>query len=159
MWNRPQLMIAISDLLWVAGAASLLVAGVVWSARMPWFPLQEVVFQNELREVRRAEIERSLAGRLRGNFFSANLDSVRQSLEELPWVRRAEVRRQWPGRIEVTIEEHTPVAFWGQATGPLVNSYGEVFSAVLTVPPSRPMPLLVGPVGMAQEMLEYFRQA
>ena len=159
MWNRPQLMIAISDLLWVAGAASLLVAGVVWSARMPWFPLQEVVFQNELREVRRAEIERSLAGRLRGNFFSANLDSVRQSLEELPWVRRAEVRRQWPGRIEVTIEEHTPVAFWGQATGQLVNSYGEVFSAVLTVPPSRPMPLLVGPVGLAQEMLEYFRQA
>ena len=51
------------------------------------------------------------------------------------------------------------MAFWGQATGQLVNSYGEVFSAVLTVPPSRPMPLLVGPVGMAQEMLEYFRQA
>ena len=49
MWNKPQLMIAVSDLLWVAGAASLLVSGVVWGARMPWFPLREVVFQNELR--------------------------------------------------------------------------------------------------------------
>lgn len=159
MWNKPQLMIAISDLLFVAGAASLLVAGVVWSARLPLFPLQEVVFQNELREVRRGEVERSLAGRLRGNFFSVNLDTLRQSLEELPWVRHAEVRRQWPGRIEISIEEHVPVAFWGQATGQLVNAYGEVFSAVMSVPPAAPMPLLVGPVGMAQEMLAYFQQA
>ena len=159
MWNKPQLMTAVSDLLMVAGAASLLVAGVIWSARLPLFPLQEVVFQNELREVRRAEIERSLGGRLRGNFFSINLDALRQSLEELPWVRHAEVRRQWPGRIEISVEEHVPVAFWGQATGQLVNSYGEVFSGVMSVPPEKPMPLLVGPVGMAQEMLEYFRQA
>lgn len=159
MWNKPQLMIAISDLLWVAGAASLLVAGVVWGARMPWFPLQEVVFQKELREVRRAEVERSLAGRLRGNFFSVSLDGVRQALEELPWVRRAEVRRQWPGRLEVTLEEHVPVAFWGQATGQLVNTHGEVFSAVMTVPPESPLPLLVGPVGTAPDMLGYFHQA
>ena len=159
MWNKPQLMIAVSDLLWVAGAASLLVAGVVWGARMPWFPLHEVVFQTELREVRRTEVERSLAGRLRGNFFSVSLDGIRQALEELPWVRRAEVRRQWPGRLEVTLEEHVPVAFWGPATGQLVNTHGEVFSAVMTVPPSSPLPLLVGPVGMASEMLGYFNQA
>ena len=159
MWNKPQLMIAVSDLLWVAGAASLLVSGVVWGARMPWFPLKEVVFQNELREVRRSEVERSLSGRLRGNFFSVSLDGVRQALEELPWVRQAEVRRQWPGRLEVTIEEHAPVAFWGQATGQLVNTHGEVFSAVMTVPPSAPMPLLVGPPGMAPEMLSHFQMA
>ncbi|WP_319241061.1 cell division protein FtsQ/DivIB [uncultured Propionivibrio sp.] len=159
MWNKPQLMIAVSDLLWVAGAASLLVSGVVWGARMPWFPLKEVVFQNELREVRRSEVERSLAGRLRGNFFSVSLDGVRQALEELPWVRQAEVRRQWPGRLEVTIEEHAPVAFWGQATGQLVNTHGEVFSAVMTVPSSAPMPLLVGPPGMAPEMLNHFQMA
>ena len=159
MWNKPQLMTAVSDLLFVAGTASLLVAGVIWSARLPLFPLQEVVFQNELREVKRVEIERSLAGRLRGNFFSVNLDAMRQALEELPWIRRAEVRRQWPGRIEISVEEHVPVAFWGQASGQLVNTYGEVFSGVISVPQEKPMPLLVGPVGMAQEMLDYFRQA
>lgn len=159
MWNKPQLMIAISDLLWVAGAASLLVSGVVWGARMPWFPLREVVFQESLREVRRSEVERSLAGHLRGNFFSVSLDGVRQALEELPWVRRAEVRRQWPGRLEVSIEEHAPVAFWGPATGQLVNTHGEVFSAVMTLPPEKPLPVLVGPAGMAPEMIAYFSQA
>lgn len=159
MWNKPQLMAAVSDLLFVAAVAALLVAALVWGARLPWFPLREVVVTHELREVRRSEVERSLDGRLRGNFFSINLESLRQSLEQLPWVRRAEVRRQWPSRIEVGLEEHVPVAFWGQATGQLVNSYGEVFSASMTVAPSQPLPILLGPTGLAPEMLEYYQQA
>lgn len=159
MWNKPQLMTAVSDLLFVAGAAALLVAGVLWSARLPWFPLREVVVMNELREIRRSEVERSLTGRLRGNFFSINLDGVRQSLEQLPWVRHAEVRRQWPSRIEVTIEEHVPVAFWGTATGQLVNSHGEVFAAAMSVQPEESMPVLQGPIGLAPDMLVYYQQA
>jgi len=159
MWNRPQLMSAVSDLLLVAAAAALLVAAVVWSARLPLFPLREVVVTQELREVRRSDLERSLAGRLRGNFFSINLDALRASLEQLPWVRRAEVRRQWPSRLEVSIEEHVPVAFWGQATGQLVNSYGEIFTAVISVPPNAAMPVLQGPAGMAPEMLAHYQQA
>ena len=159
MWNKPQLMTAVSDLLFVAAAAALLVAAVVWGARLPLFPLREVVVTHELREVRRSEVEHSLAGQLRGNFFSINLEGIRQSLEQLPWVRHAEVRRQWPSRLEVSVEEHVPVAFWGAATGQLVNSYGEVFAAAMSVPPSAPMPVLLGPTGMAPEMLEYYQQA
>ena len=158
MWNKPQLMTAVSDLLFVAAAAALLVAAVVWSTRLPWFPLREVVVTQELREVRRGEVERSLAGRLRGNFFSVNLESLRQSLEQLPWVRHAEVRRQWPSRIEVRLEEHVPVAFWGPATGQLVNSYGEVFAATMSVPLTVPMPVLLGTSDMAPEILGYYRQ-
>jgi len=123
------------------------------------FPLREVVVTHELREIRRSEVESSLSGRLRGNFFSVNLEAVRQSLEQIPWVRHAEVRRQWPSRIEVSIEEHVPVAFWGQATGQMVNSYGEVFAASMTVPSKEPLPVLQGPVGLAPEMLGYYQQA
>lgn len=159
MWNRPQLMKDVADLLFVAGAAALLFAAAVWLARLPLFPIREVVFTQELREVRRGEIEQSLAGRLRGNFFSVNLETVRQSLEQLPWVRRAEVRRQWPARIEVSIEEHVPVAFWGQATGQLVNSHGEIFAAGMSVPPAGAMPVLYGPSGYVPEMLGYYQQA
>ncbi len=159
MWNKPQLMTAVSDLLLVAAAAALLVAAVVWGARLPLFPLHEVIVTHELREVRRSEIERSLTGRLRGNFFSINLDVLRQSLEQLPWVRHAEVRRQWPARIEVTIEEHVPVALWGQGTGQLVNAQGEVFAAAMSTPPPAPLPLLIGPPGVAPDMLAYYQQA
>ena len=159
MWNKPHLLSAISDLLYVAAAAALLVAAVLWSTRLPLFPLRQVVVTHELHELRRSDLERSLAGRLRGNFFSINLDALRASLEQLPWVRRAEVRRQWPSRIEVSIEEHVPVAFWGQATGQLVNSYGEIFSAAISAAPSETMPLLLGPNGMAPEMLGHYQQA
>ena len=159
MWNKPQLMTAVSDLLFVTAAAALLVAAVLWSARLPWFPLHEVVVTNELREVRGSEVERSLAGRLRGNFFSINLEGVRQSLEQLPWVRHAEVRRQWPSSLEVTIEEHVPVAFWGQATGQLVNSHGEIFAASMTVEPAAPLPFLFGQPGLELDMLAYYQKA
>ena len=60
---------------------------------------------------------------------------------------------------EVLREEHRPVAFWGQATGQLVNSYGEIFSASLSVAPDEAMPVLQGPTGMAPEMLVHYRQA
>ena len=159
MWNKPQLMNEVSALLCVAAVASLLVSAVVWGARLPLFTLREVLVTHELREVRRSEVEHSLSGRIRGNFFSVNLEALRQSLEQLPWVRRAEVRRLWPSSIEVNIEEHEPVAFWGQATGQLVNTHGEVFSAVMSTPPQRHMPVLTGPVGLAPEILGYYQQA
>lgn len=159
MWNRPQLMKDVADLLFTAGAAALLVAVAIGAARLPLFPIREVVVTNELREVRRAEIERSLSGNLRGNFFSISLDAVRQSLEQLPWVRRAEVRRQWPMSLEVSIEEHVPVAFWGQASGQLVNSHGEIFAAGISVPPSGALPVLVGPTSFVPEVLGYYQQA
>ena len=139
MWNRPQLMAAVSDLLFAAAAAALLVAALVGVARLPLFPVHEIQVTNALREVRRAELEEVLAGRLRGNFFSINLEGIRQAVEQLPWVRSAEARRQWPSRIELAIEEHAPVAYWGDATGQLVNSHGEVFTATMTAPPPSPI--------------------
>ena len=159
MWNRPQLMKDVADLLFVAGAAALLVSIALWVARLPMFPIRDVVVTHELREVRRSELEQSLAGRLRGNFFSVNLDVLRQSLEQLPWVRHAAVRRQWPASIELSIEEHVPVAFWGQDTGQLVNSYGEIFTAGMNIPSAKTMPVLLGPTGFVPEMLGYYQEA
>jgi cell division protein FtsQ len=159
MWNRPQLMKDIADLLFMAGAAVLLVALAIGVERLPLFPVREVVVTNELREVRRAEIERALSGMLRGNFFGVGLDAIRQSLEHLPWVRRAGVRRIWPARIEIVIEEHVPVAFLGQDTGRLLNSHGEIFIAGIGVPPPEPLPILIGPTGFVPEMLACFHQA
>ena len=61
MWNRPQLMKDLADLLFVAGAAAMLVALVVGVTRLPLFPIRDVVVTHELREVRRSEVERALA--------------------------------------------------------------------------------------------------
>lgn len=161
MWNKPQLMTAIADLLFIAAAAALLVAAVVWGTRLPLFPLREVALTHELQEVRRSEVEHALAGLLRGNFFSVNLDALRQSLEKLPWVRHAEVRRHWPSRIEIGLEEHRPAARWGEGSAQLVNTFGEVFAASFSgasLAREKNLPRLNGPAGSSAEMLRRYAE-
>jgi cell division protein FtsQ len=153
MWHKPQLMTAISDLLLLAAAAALLVAGLLWALRLPLFPLRQVLVAEAPTQVQRVDIERALRSTLRGNFFSVDLDAVRESLEKLPWVRRADVRRRWPNRVELRLEEHRPVARWGEGNAQLVNSYGEVFYAAGAANEAA-MPIFSGPQGAAPEVLK-----
>ena len=158
MWNKPHLLNAIADLLMLVAAAALLAAGAVWLVRVPSLPVKQVVFAEALPHTRRGEVEQVLPGSLKGNFFSLNLDTVRGSLEKLPWVRKVEVRRIWPARLEIRIEEHKPVARWGDGRGELVNSYGEVFAAGLPENEATDLPLLFGPLGTAQDVLKHYSE-
>ena len=158
MWNKPHLLNAIADLLMLAAAAALLAAAAVWLVRVPSLPVKQVVFAEALPHTRRGEVEQVLPGSLKGNFFSLNLEMVRGSLEKLPWVRKVEVRRVWPAKLEIRIEEHKPVARWGEGRGELVNSYGEVFAAGLPENEATDLPLLFGPLGTAQDVLKHYSE-
>lgn len=158
MWNKPQLMNAIADLLMLVASAALLAGAAVWLVRVPSLPVNQVVFAESLPHTTRAEIEQILPAAIRGNFFNLNLEMVRGSLEKLPWVRKVEVRRVWPGRIEVKVEEHRPMARWGEGRGELVDSYGEVFSAVPPEAEMAALPVLSGPNGTAQEVLKRYSE-
>jgi len=156
MWNKPRLLNAIADLLILSAAAAALVAALVWLVRVPSLPVRQVVFGQELQHTRRAEIEQSLPGALKGNFFSLNLETVRGELEKLPWVRKIELRRTWPARLEVKVEEHRPAARWGEGRGELVNTFGEVFAATAPDEELDTLPLLYGPQGTAPEVLKRY---
>ncbi len=156
MWNKPHLLNAIADLLMLVAGAAVLAAAAVWLVRVPSLPVRHVVFTEALPHTKRGEVEQVLPAALKGNFFSLNLDMVRGALEKLPWVRKVHVRRQWPDRLEVRIEEHKPVARWGEGRGELVNSYGEVFVASLPEQEAGEMPLLFGPLGTAPEVLKEY---
>jgi len=153
MWNKPHLLNALADLLLLAALAAALTGAAVWLSRMPALPVTRVDFTEALANTRRDEIERVLRPALKGNFFSVNLEAARGALERLPWVRRAQVRRVWPSRLAVSIEEHRAVARWGEGRGELVNSYGEVFAALLPEDRLAALPLLSGPAGAAPEVL------
>ncbi|MDR1367270.1 MAG: cell division protein FtsQ/DivIB [Candidatus Accumulibacter sp.] len=150
-------MNVLANLLCALAVSAVLAKMAHWVLRQSWFPLREIVLVSELREVRRVDLERMLSERARGNFFSVDLDRLRLSIEEISWVRRARVRRQWPTRIEVKIEEHVPAAFWGRDSKQLLNTHGEIFSAMLRKHSASSMPILIGPKALAPEMLEYYR--
>jgi len=162
MWNKPHVLNAIADLLLIVTVAALFAVAAVWLVRMPKLPIRQVVVAEPLQHVRRAEVEQALAGNLRGNFFSVNVEAVRQALEQLPWVRRAQVRRLWPARLELHIEEHKPVARWeeNRAAGrnELVNSHGEVFAALLAEKEALALPQMYGPTGTAPDLLKRFAE-
>ncbi|MCW5622990.1 MAG: cell division protein FtsQ/DivIB, partial [Burkholderiales bacterium] len=77
-------------------------------------------------------------------------EQARAAFEKLPWVRVAHVRRVWPDRLQVTLEEHVPLARW-HGHG-LVNIHGEVFDAATELV----LPVLAGPEGSAAEMTRNF---
>ena len=156
MWHKPHLLNAIADLLILVATAALLAAGAVWLVRVPSLPVRHVVFADALPHTKRGEIEQVLPQALKGNFFSLNLEAVRGALEKLPWVRKVEVRRHWPDKLEISVEEHKPVARWGEGRGELVNSYGEVFAALLPDADGGALPLLFGPAGTAPEVLKEY---
>ena len=158
MWNKPHLMNALADLLMLVASAALLAAAAVWLVRVPSLPVRQVVFAEPLPHTRRGEVEQVLPAALKGNFFSLNLELVRAALETLPWARKVEVRRVWPAKLEINIEEHQPVARWGEGRGELVNTFGEVFAAGLPDEELGALPLLFGPAGTAQDVLKHYAE-
>jgi cell division protein FtsQ len=155
MWDRPDLLNAVANLLYVVAAALAAYAGTLAVANLPAFPLREVRIIEHPDRVTPAEVE-AVVRDLRGNFFTLDLAAARNAFERLPWVRRAAVRRHWPGRLEVAFEEHVPLARWGERA--LVNTHGEVFEGVH----GGALPLFTGPAGTAKEIAiqyEYFRRA
>ena len=146
MWDEPDLLNAVASLIF---AAAFLLAGygaLHYVVRLPQFPLREVRIGSAPVHVTREQIEDVVRREFAGNFFTLDLAAARAAFEKLPWVRAASVRRQWPDRLDVTLEEHVPLARWEGAA--LVNVQGEVFTAAY----DGKLPLFAGPPGSAKEI-------
>jgi cell division protein FtsQ len=160
MWQRPQLLNAFASLFFIAGSAMLVTAALIWCLRQPFAPIRVVELDAPLARVAADELQEALQEKAQGNFLKLSLTDVRERLEALPWVRRATVRRLWPNRLLITLEEHVPLAHWGDPgkAAEWVNSFGEVFAA--TLPEAHPeLPWLKGPQGSAPMLLERYREA
>jgi cell division protein FtsQ len=87
-----------------------------------------------------------------------DLAQARASFEAVPWVRRAVVRREFPNRLRVTLEEHQPVAVWGnEGDARMVNQQGELFEANVAEADVERMPRLMGPDAQSAEVLGLYR--
>lgn len=161
MWQDVKMLNAISDALLALVALALLVASFWWVAQRPMFTLKVVQIEGTtevpLRYVNRSTIKGTALPRIKGNFFTVDLNTVRVAFESVPWVRRAAVRREWPNKLIVTLEEHIPLATWGD-DGRLVSVKGDVFTANLAeAEEDGELPGLFGPVGSEKEVVQRFR--
>lgn len=149
MWDSPRLLNAAANGLFALALALLAYGGGRLLIESRAFPLRTVRVQGELQHVAQADVVRALQGKVRGTFFTADLEGIGGLFRTIPWVRRADVRRQWPDLLEVTLEEHVVLARWGQGKdAPLVNTHGELFTARSDAT----LPLFSGPAGAEGEI-------
>jgi cell division protein FtsQ len=153
-----RLMHMAASLMYV-GFALALMGVLVWSfVRLPMFALNGITVRGDVEHNNAVTLRANVAPRLTGNFFTIDLERVRTAFEMVPWVRQASVQREFPNRLRVTLEEHRPVAFWGdEGDARLLNTYGEVFDASSADIDSLKMPRLSGPDSQSQEVLSMYR--
>jgi cell division protein FtsQ len=130
-------------------------------------PVEKVVFVSttnaRLTEVDDEALKRVAdALQTRGaSVLQIDLIGLKSSVMQIPWVREASIRRQFPSSLVIAVEEHVPVALWNEAAEPqsatnMVNSYGEVFSAVIADERKSTLPKLTGPEGTSADVLSKF---
>jgi len=159
LWHQPALMNLLADVLVVLAVAGLAWASLTALQRLPVFPLRELVLTASPHHVSAQQLEHAARGIMVGNFFTVDLEAARIAFEKLPWVRKAAVSRQWPDGLELTLEEHEPVARWRHLNGEhgLVNRQGEIFVAELPAGALQ-LPQLSGPEGSARELLARYAE-
>jgi cell division protein FtsQ len=147
----------------LAGLAMLAIvaAGIWWLVQRPMFSLTAIRIEGlggeNLRHVNAATVKVAAIPRLKGNFFTANLDDVRLAFETVPWVRRAAVRRVWPNGLVVSVEEHVALGTWGE-DGRLLSAKGDVFTANLAEAEEDAALLgFSGPEGSEKDVLARYR--
>jgi len=112
----------------------------------------------QLHHVNASTVRTAALPRIKGNFFTANLDAVRVAFEAVPWVRKASVRREWPNKLIVTVEEHQPLGTWGDE-GRLLSVKGDVFTANLAeAEEDGELPEFAGPEGSEKEVVARYRE-
>ena len=128
MWDSVPLLRSIANAL-VTFSVLAVLYGVIYYAThlLELFPLQSVSLSAAPQRVDAAGVLRVVRNEVQGNFFTVDIERLRQALEKLPWVRNVSIRREFPHQLVARLEEHQALARWNNVA--LVNQQGEVFVA------------------------------
>jgi cell division protein FtsQ len=162
MWQDARALNATANGLIALVVLACIASGVWWVSQRPMFSLKSVrvesMYDIELKRVNELTLRAGVVGKIKGNFFTTNLEQVRTAFESVPWVRRATVRREWPDQLIVAVEEHEPLGTWGE-DGRLLSVKGDVFTANLAeAEEDHPLPQFEGPEGSEKEVLARFAE-
>ena len=112
-------------------------------------PIEKIAIEGPFERVSALEIEAAIGDELERGFLGANIEAIRDRVQELPWIDRANVVRRWPDTLEIGVTEQVPAACWGESG--LMNTRGELFVRNARHVPAE-LPRLSGPDGHAAEV-------
>ena len=153
MWDNAPLLRNIANALFAFSVLVALYGAVYYAVHLPGlFPLHSVRLNTALQRVDAPGVLQAVRNEVQGNFFTVDIERLRQSLEKLPWVRSVSIRREFPHRLAVQLEEHQALARWNGTA--LVNQQGEVFSADT----GQILPDFIGQRGASIEIAQHYLQ-
>jgi len=116
-------------------------------------PVHVISMDGSFQRVSPGQIEKAVAPFAHAGFMSADLDSIQNAVEALPWVEHARIQRRWPNSLHVTVIEQTAAARWGESG--LLNTRGELFVRSATHVPAE-LPHLSGPDGTESQVAQRY---
>ncbi len=159
MWDNAPLLRSIANTLIVLSVCAALYGAAFYATHLPGlFPLQSVRLSDIPQRVDAEEVLQVVRNEVQGNFFTVDIERLRQSLEKLSWVRNVSIRREFPHRLVVQLEEHQALARWNNSG--LVNQQGEVFSVGndRVANSKQVLPGFIGQDGTAAEVTQRYTQ-
>lgn len=140
----------LANALYLGAGILLAYALLSWLISLPLFALKQIEVLGSLRHVDEGQVRLVSNRGIRGNFFTVDLDEVRDAFEKLSWVREARVSRHWPDTLLVQLTEHEPLARWNGKL--LLSDEGQVIKATT----SGNLPSLNGFEGSGKEVADAY---
>lgn len=155
--ERPALPMPAIPWRGIGVAAAVLVVALGGYQASAWLlnrPIVTLQLSGQFQRVTAIQVEALVEPYARAGFLDVDLEGIRRTLTDLPWVANVEVRRRFPGTLEVAVREEKPIACWGERG--LLNAAGELFLPDAGHVPAE-LPRLKGPPGTeAQVTQRYF---
>ena len=128
-----------------------------WMDDAQRLPLSKLVVTGERHYTRNDDIRQSiLALGAPGTFMTQDVNIIQSQIERLPWIKQVSVRKQWPDELKIHLVEYVPVARWNDLH--MVDAEGKSFSVPANHIGKETLPLLYGPEGNEQDVLDGYRQ-
>ena len=140
---------------------TVLVSGWVvlgWMEDAQRLPLSKLVLTGERHYTRNDDIRQSiLALGEPGTFMTQDVNIIQSQIEQrLPWIKQVSVRKQWPDELKIHLVEYVPIARWNDQH--MVDAEGNTFSVPTDRTSKQVLPMLYGPEGSANEVLQGYRE-
>ena len=101
------------------------------------------------------QVSQHLTPIVKDNYFTSDLEQIRDQTLQISWVDRVVVSRMWPNSIRVRVIPRHPIARWG--TGRLLSDSGVVFTDPNAKDYSN-LPMLHGPLSQSEAMMRRYNE-
>jgi cell division protein FtsQ len=125
-----KLLNSISAFLFIIFGFIIMLGIFTWYILLSSINLSKIVVRGDIMHHSASTFRSAVVPNIKGNFYTISLNNTRLAFESLPWIRTALVKRVFPDQIEVYLQEHKPIAIWGQRNDDkMIDAEGVIFDS------------------------------